>query len=322
MKILHVIISKGFTGSELYVINLINYQSKYHDTMLIKNENNEVSIYKNLLNKNVKVFDLKGFFKRFKINRIINKVKPDVVHTHLGNSSRIIKKKKFKLISTLHMNYDDRHYKNHDGLIISNETQEKKALKSFKGKIKRSLLWPCTNKKNLTNKNLREKFSIPKNSYIFGSVGRFHKQKGFDIILKSFIKNKSKNVYLILIGNGFKEFIHYANKNIILLDHQYNIEDFYNFFDAYISASRWETFGISLVEAMSFNLPIITTVHEGNQEWISRYPVTTFKIDDVDDLDNKIKFFCSKKPKKQKYNLDIFNYENICDEILAFYQNI
>ena len=44
MKILHVIISKGFAGSELYTINLINYQSRNNDTYLIKIADNIQSI--------------------------------------------------------------------------------------------------------------------------------------------------------------------------------------------------------------------------------------------------------------------------------------
>jgi len=40
MKILHVIISKGFAGSELYTVNLINHQSKNNDTFLIKSDEN------------------------------------------------------------------------------------------------------------------------------------------------------------------------------------------------------------------------------------------------------------------------------------------
>ena len=77
------------------------------------------------------------------------------------------------------MNYQIDHYSNHDGLIISNKKQEQKAIKSFKGKIKRSYLWPCTNSKQIQNNFLRKELSIKDDMYIFGSVGRFSKQKGF-----------------------------------------------------------------------------------------------------------------------------------------------
>ena len=323
MKILHVIISKGFAGSELYLINLINYQSKKNDTYLIKSLNNEAKRYKKLLNLKTKVFDVSGFFKKIKVNKIIQRINPDIVHTHLGISSRIIKKKNFKLISTLHMNFENKYYHNHDGLIIPNKTQEKKARKIFNGKIKRSLLWPCAIKNNYNQSiDLRKKLGIPKNGYIFGSVGRFHKQKGFDIILNSFLKTNLSNAYLILLGNGHNDFNDYGSKKIKLLDHQDNISDYYKIFNCYISASRWETFGISLIEAMKFNLPVITTVHEGNSEWIDNYSVTKFNIDDADSLKSKIELFYKTKPNKKKYNLNRFSYEKICKEILKFYNDV
>ena len=65
------------------------------------------------------------------------------------------------------------------------------------------------------------------------------------------------------------------------------------------SASRWETFGISLIEAMNFQLPILTTIHEGNSEWIYNYPVDIFEIDNMNDFINKIKLIYKSKPKKK-----------------------
>ncbi len=323
MKILHVLISKGFAGSELYAINLLNHQSQNHQTFLIKNSDSDSKKYKKFLNSNVITYDLKGFFKKIKINRIIGTIKPDIVHTHLGNASKIITKKNFKLVSTVHMNFQENHYLNHDGLIIPNKTQIKKASKLFKGKIKNLYYWPCA-KNNFfkKNKEIKKELSIPEKSYIFGSVGRFHKQKGFDIIYESFKNLKLENSYLILIGNSHNEYKHYRSENIITLGHKDNIQDYYKLFDCYISASRWETFGIAMVEAMTFSLPIITSVHEGNKDWISNYNVETFENENIDDLKNKIIKAYENKPEKINYNLDRFNYDNTCNDILSFYKDL
>ena len=151
---------------------------------------------------------------------------------------------------------------------------------------------------------------------------KFFTAKLFFGQLTSFLKSNLSNAYLILIGNGHLEFDDYRNKNIKLLGHQDNINDYYEIFDCYISASRWETFGIALIEAMEFCLPIITTVHEGNKEWIDKYPVTKINIDDIDSLTSKIKYFYKTKPNKKKYNLNRFSYQNICKDILKFYNDI
>ncbi len=321
MKILHVIISKGFAGSELYAINLLNYQSKFHNTFLIKiNETNNVK-YKKFLNSKTKVFNFNSFLKKFKINNKIDEINPDVVHTHLGNASKIVIKKNFKLVATLHMNYQKGHYSKHDGLIVSNDVQKEKASQSFKGIIKKSYLWPCSqNFHEANNIDIRKNLNIPKNSFIFGSIGRFISQKGFDIIVESFKSLNLDNCFLILIGNGHNEYPSYESKNIILLDHQDNVSSYLKSFDCYISASRWETFGIALIEAMSNNLPVITSIHEGNKEWINDFDVSIFT--DAKDLRLKITEAFLKKPPKKKYDLDRFNYDEICKKITEFYMQL
>ena len=68
MKILHVLISKGFAGSELYAINLLNHQSQNHQTFLIKNSKSDANKYNKFLNINVKTF------KIFRIDKNLNTI--------------------------------------------------------------------------------------------------------------------------------------------------------------------------------------------------------------------------------------------------------
>ena len=109
MKILHVIISKGFAGSELYVVNLINFQSKNNDVYLIKNLNKEAHRYEKLLTANVKIFNINGFFKKFKINKLISDIDPAIVHTHLevfvgyGRRALLISRIKRRLVFLKHI---------------------------------------------------------------------------------------------------------------------------------------------------------------------------------------------------------------------------
>ena len=73
---------------------------------------------------------------------------------------------------------------------------------------------------------------------------------------------------------------------------------------------------------MSFNLPIITTIHEGNEEWIKKFAVTIFKSESTENLEDKMRLFYKLKPKKRKYNLKKFDYHSICKNILKIYDQI
>ena len=317
IKIIHILISKGFAGSEKYLCDLVDYQSKFFDVSIIILKKN-IFLKKNI-NKNVKTFQIIDFFKKIQITEIINKNKPDIIHTHLSNAAKCVSKSnKFKIIATVHMNFKNSILKNCDALIVSNNTQFKEASKNFKGVLFKSYLW--TRLKPITKNKLKLKneLKIPRKNIIFGSIGRFHPQKGFDLILKKFKQENPKNSTLLLIGNGHEEFKKKIKnyKNIILLGHIDNVSNYYNLFDIAVFASRWETFGFTLVEAMQFQLPIISSVHTGNKDWIKKFKIK------ICNFNQKQKIFSNINKIKIKYNLSIFNYHNRCGEISNMYKKL
>lgn len=159
MKIIHIILSKGFAGSERYVLDLINYQSQNNHCYLIKNIRNKNEKFINNLDKRVQVFDIKNFFKGFQIKKLIKNISPDIVHTHLGGASRLVKKSdRYKLVATSLMNFKIKYYKDHDAIIVQNRTQENIVKKLFKGKVKKLYLWTTLKKdEKFRNENLRKK---------------------------------------------------------------------------------------------------------------------------------------------------------------------
>ncbi|WP_415303794.1 glycosyltransferase [Candidatus Pelagibacter sp. Uisw_090] len=317
IKIIHILISKGFAGSEKYLCDLIDYQSKFFDVSAIILKKN--IMLKRYVNKNVKTFQVIDFFKKTQITKIISKNKPDIIHTHLSNAAKCVRKSnKFKIIATAHMSSKNSILKNCDALIVSNNTQFKEAAKSFKGALFKSYLW--TRLKPITKSKLKIKseLKIPKNNIVFGSIGRFHPQKGFDLILKKFKQEAPKNSTLLLIGSGHEEFSKKIKnyKNIILLGHIDNIANYYNLLDVAVFASRWETFGFALVEAMQFELPIISSVHIGNKDWIKKFKIKRCNFNE------KKKIFSNIDKTKIKYDLSIFNYRNKCSEISNIYKSL
>jgi glycosyltransferase involved in cell wall biosynthesis len=129
---------------------------------------------------------------------------------------------------------------------------------------------------------------------------------------------------LILIGNGHTEFkkIYKNNNKIKILGHKNNPDDYLKIFNTFVFPSRWESFGLSLVEAMRKNLPIITSINEGNRDWIKKYNVTLFNSNNEDQLKKALLKNYLKKPKKQKYKLNSFRSNIIVKKINKFYKTI
>lgn len=102
----------------------------------------------------------------------------------------------------------------------------------------------------------------------FVNVGRFHRQKGQDILLKAFAQllTKRPNSVLKLVGFGAEE------ANLKQLAHDLGVADAVSFeyhpknpqaalasSDVYVSASRWEGWSLAICEALRMGLPVVST---------------------------------------------------------------
>ena len=119
------------------------------------------------------------------------------------------------------------------GRAKSNNKKKSLLQISEEGALFKSYLWTRLNPITKNKMELKKELKIPKKNIIFGSIGRFHPQKGFDLILKKFKQESPKNSTLLLIGNGHEEFNNKVRnyENIILLGHINNVSNYYNLFD-------------------------------------------------------------------------------------------
>lgn len=115
------------------------------------------------------------------------------------------------------------------------------------------------------------------NNKKFISVGRLTKQKGYDLLINAFYLFSKDNTdwTLDIVGEGEEEkTLSELIEKLKLKDRirinpfSTKIESFYLNSSVYISASRWEGFGLVLIEAMECGLPIISFENSGPREII------------------------------------------------------
>jgi len=101
--------------------------------------------------------------------------------------------------------------------------------------------------------------------FIVGSVGRLNYEKGYDLLVKA-SKYLPKNVEIRICGEGSerKNLINLIEKNklgkkVKLLGFCKEIAEFYKSLDLYIQPSRSEGFGLTVVEAMFEEIPVIVS---------------------------------------------------------------
>lgn len=121
----------------------------------------------------------------------------------------------------------------------------------------------------LFNENKGELFNdIQKKPFNFINLGRLVRQKGQWFLIRSFrhVVDQHPNAKLFILGEGIlrnelEDLINKLelNKNVYLLGEQKNIFPFLKNSNCFILTSLWEGLPLVLIEALSLNLPIIST---------------------------------------------------------------
>ncbi|MBQ8322882.1 MAG: glycosyltransferase family 4 protein [Clostridia bacterium] len=129
---------------------------------------------------------------------------------------------------------------------------------------------------------LRDKYGIPQDAFVYGYVGRINKDKGINELIEAFakIEDDQKNVYLMLVGmkdDGnpiTDENMAKAEEDArIVLTGNVPKEEVYrhmSVFDVLVHPTYREGFGKVLQEGMGMRLPIITTNVPGPSEVVGQ----------------------------------------------------
>ena len=145
-------------------------------------------------------------------------------------------------------------------LIAGNSEELSKDLSKYIKKKVFTLYNPCFYgfKKKINENKLPKKINIL-------NIARLDFQKDHYTLLKaiSILKNKNK-IKLVLVGNGeyFSKIKNFATNNQInlkIFSNETKLEKFYLKADLYISTSLYEGLPTTMVEAASYNIPIISS---------------------------------------------------------------
>ena len=131
------------------------------------------------------------------------------------------------------------------------------------------------------------------NSHRFLAVGRFsHRHKGFDLLIEAFhiFAQHNSDWKLDIVGEGveeelYKSLIHKYHLEDRVFIHPFTntIQDYYSKAQVYVLSSRWEGFGLVLVEAMAHGLPIVSSDLPTSKEILGDFGLY-FKNGNIKDL--------------------------------------
>jgi glycosyltransferase involved in cell wall biosynthesis len=313
MHILHINFSITVGGIDTMLVDILNEQIKTtKTTLVIINDKIEESVLANL-NPKVSVIKIrrkegaKDILKILKLNFIIFKLKPSIIHCHNSNVVNFLALKKCPVVLTVHdINYSTASYNKYNHIFAISHAVKKDIEKN--GSFPVSMVYNGINNELI---KLKTDIKDEKEKFRLVVVSRLeHQKKGQDIVLEA-IKalSNSYNLTLDLIGDGTS--LGYLQNQVaeLKLESQVHflgvksrnyIYDNLKNYDLLIQPSRYEGFGLTIVEAMLARIPVLASDIDGPNEILNNgeYGIC-FKSGDVIDLTKKLK--------------DIFlNYNNVC----------
>jgi glycosyltransferase involved in cell wall biosynthesis len=121
----------------------------------------------------------------------------------------------------------------------------------------------------------------PSSGFQVVSVGSLKEVKGFDVLLEAFARlaRDRQGVHLNIVGEGallgdLKGLAAQLGISTIVTFHgqlsRADLGDLLSSANLYVSASRVETFGVAIAEAMSCGLPVVATSSGGSQDIVTR----------------------------------------------------
>jgi len=282
---------------------------------IIKESNYDVYLYKMLnltpisfklgLNRYVKKLD-KAFKDYLKTNEM-----PDVIHAQVtipaGYAACILGKKyNIPVIVTEHCGGIERFFtkepfKEYGNFVLENSTYStvSKYMKDIVLKYKKECyVIPNLVDTKIFNNDIKRKIDKTFNLVM---VCALREGKNLDLAFKAIKKLKEQDIdiHLDIVGDGYLEDYYKnicneldKNDNVTFLGRKTKkeISEILKNEHALLIASGLESFGIPGIEAMASGLPIISTDCLGPPEYINEKVGVVCKVDDVDDMVNKIKY--------------------------------
>lgn len=242
----------------------------------------------------------------------------------------------FKILANIYYEFNTLKY-SHKTIVMS-EFVKNYVLKFFGNKYKDKILvtgigvTPISNLQRVSKDKAREKLDLKKDETIFITVRRLAPRMGLFNLIKAFSCIKDDNSRLFIVGKGdlYNKLDNYIKK--LNLQNKITLSGFvendllhyyYCASDCFIlPTEELEGFGISTIEALSYNLPVIGTPKGATPEILTRFDTNLItKTHKAQDIAEKINYYLENQEKYNNLEFDemvneYYNWNTLIDKII------
>jgi glycosyltransferase involved in cell wall biosynthesis len=338
LRVMHVILSRGFAGSERAAAESCAALAGRHAVALVvRSDHREPGgpSIRDELAPGIEVFEVPPHLgTRRRLEEVIRAWAPDVVHTHLRRGTRYVARIGLARIglpqsvhvATLHLSLNGPHYLEADGLFCISEWQLATIPPDHRGQVflvPNSLVaHPRLDPERV--RELRAALGAGDGDFVVGAVGRLAHRKGFDLLIRAFERAQLPGARLVIVGDGShrQRLERLAGERVTLTGFRRDVKDLYQAFDVFVCPSSYEPFGRVIIEALDAGTPVIATDAQGPVDIATRHPVQLVPCGDEARLAEALREAAARGRVRIEDDLAEFSLERIATRMEQAYRTL
>lgn len=329
MRIVHLILTRCFAGSERYAVELANAQAAcgHEVSMVLRHAamQDRPDAIAHRLDSRVRVEGIGELFQALQARRVVRRLQPDVAHAHLSRACVALRGLRSPplRVATLHIQYKPRQHADLDALIAIAPWQLADIPPTLRARSVQIDNWTrAASPAPDARARLRAMHGIAETDVVFGALGRIEPGKGLDVVLAAWERAAlPPQARLILAGQGsaYGTLRASAPPEVLMPGFVSAPADWLACFDVFVSAARREPFGLVLLEAMNAGLPILASASEGARHLCDVIGSPLLPIGDADALARALRHSFEQRPSRRHYPMARFDMTARVADVDAFY---
>lgn len=327
MRIVHLLLTSRFAGTERHVLELAAAQSASHDVTVVLRRagtRDRPEAIAHRVDPGVRIEVVGDVLASVRARRVLRRLRPDVAHAHLSGGCRALHGLEGCLrVATLHIHYKPRQHAALDGLIAIAPWQLAAIPEPLRSRSAQIDNWTLPQALDpAAGARLRARHGIGEDVFLLGALGRTERSKGLDLLIEAFRRADLPQARLAIVGHGreWQALRKQAGDDALMPGFAARPQDWLAAFDGFVSAARSEPFGLVLLEAMQAGLPIVASASQGAQHLAPYLQAPLVPVGDVEALAAALRRLVAGGRGRVGYPMDAFRIEPRLAQIEAFYR--
>ena len=331
-RIMHVILSRGFAGSERAAAEACNALAADHDVSIVIRSDHRSdggASIRDYLAATVEVFEVPAYWlTRRRLAETVRAWHPDVLHTHLRRGTRYVAQigAGVQHVCTLHKDLNGPHYLLADTIFCISEWQLHTIPAHYRGHVALlpNSLVPEPRLDRESVRRLRAGIGAGDDDFVIGGVGRLARSKGFEVLIEAFLAGDLAGAKLVIVGEGSerRRLEQLARGRAVFTGFRSDAKRLMQAMDLFVCPSHVEPFGRVIVEALDAGTPVIATDAAGPTDIARRLPVEIVSANDVGALASALERAARLPRRRVPADLSEFLIDSVTTRLAAAYEDV